>query len=274
MYIRKLGWLVLFLISMRCWSVEVDKKKWGPDFLIVGAQKAGTTALFTYINAHPKVVNHTGEIHFFDLNFDQGTKWYKNQFPERPKSDYLIGDKSPYYLFHPSVPERVFSLYPNIKIIILLRNPIDRAYSQYWMNIRYETETLSFEEAINAEPKRLAGETEKLLLNPGYCSDQHKRFSYLSRGIYVDQIKRWMSFFPSEKILILLSDDLKNNPTHVMNKVFSFLELPNYDKIRFTSKNKGKYPPMDAQTKKQLSKYFHPFNQQLEEFLGIDLNWD
>lgn len=189
----------LWLMSIVSMSQASHEDSWGPDYLLVGAQKSGTTVLFEYINMHPLVINKTAEVHFFDTNYPRGLNWYKSHLCERPSPEYVIGDKSPYYLFHPLVPQRVAHTFPNVKIIMILRNPVDRAYSQYWMNVDVKRETLSFEEAIKAEPKRLAGEKKKMLKDPTYNSQNYQHFSYLSRGVYVNQVKRWLSHFQENK---------------------------------------------------------------------------
>ena len=118
--------LLKFLL-LCCLSVasilHAENDAWAPDYIIVGAQKSGTTVLFSYINDHPMVLNKSGEIHFFDVQFSKGIEWYKKQFPKKPSSEYRIGDKSPYYFFHPLVPQRVAEMFPNVKIIMILRNP-------------------------------------------------------------------------------------------------------------------------------------------------------
>ncbi|MFI5343632.1 MAG: sulfotransferase domain-containing protein [Chlamydiales bacterium] len=263
----------LWLISMVNMSQASIEESWAPNYLLIGAQKSGTTALFQYINMHPLVINKTGEIHFFDNHFNQGLNWYKNHFSKRPSPEYVIGDKSPYYLFHPLAPQRVAATFPNVKIIIILRNPVDRAYSQYWMNINLKEETLSFEEAIKAEPKRLTGERKKILENPAYNSHRYQFFSYLSRGIYVNQIKRWLSYFPRDQILIISSKDLRDKTDEVMNTVYTFLGLPPHILKRYINKHTD-YPPMDKALREQLKEYFQPYNQELEALLGMQFKWD
>lgn len=254
--------------------VHAEDEPWAPDFIIVGAQKSGTTELFRYIKDHPLVVNKRGEIHFFDLQFSKGLGWYKQQFPKRPSPEYKIGDKSPYYLFHPLVPKRVAKMFPNVKILMILRNPTDRAYSQYWHNVRRKREKISFEGVVKAEPQRLEGELEKILKNPKYNSFHYQHSSYLARGIYVDQVKRWLSYFPKEQIMILSSKDLRNDPNGTMARVFEFLGLPVFQDWKQHPDFYNVYPPMDPNTRKELSDYFRPYNQQLEELLNMKFNWD
>lgn len=266
--------LVLTFLGIRI-SVE-GKEKWAPDFIIVGAMKSGTGALRSFIMQHPLILapEDKSEVHFFDLNFEKGPKWYKEQFPERPSPDYLVGEKSPYYIVHPLVPKRMFSLYPKVKVIMILRNPVDRAYSHYQFNRNRDKESLSFEEAIKAESSRLAEEEKKLKQNPLYHSSAYKAYSYLTRGVYVDQIQRWLSYFPSEQILVLSLDDLKVDSKRVTDEVFAFLGLPEYEINPQFDKKKSNYAPMSPETRKKLIKYFQPYNQQLEELLNREFHWD
>ncbi len=266
--------LALFLFIFLFWNVPEVQSAWAPDFIIIGAQKSGTTSLIHYISQHPQVAKTETEIHFFDAHYKYGLEWYKKQFPERKGPDGILGEKSPYYLCHPLVPQRVFENYPEIKIILILRNPVDRAYSQFWMNKRNKSEQLSFEEALAAETGRLEGEYEKIIQDPNYDSYNYRKYSYCTRGIYIDQIRRWFDYFPSEQFLILTLNDLKNDPQGTMAQVFQFLEVPNYALSHYTEENAGKnYPPMDPSTRIQLAKFFEPYNEELEEFLGRKLNW-
>lgn len=258
---------MLFFTSLQA------KEEWSPNYLLIGAQKAGTTALFDYINQHPFVVNKTDEVHFFDTHFTKGKEWYKSKFSKRPDNRYVIGDKSPYYIFHPSVPERVHSYYPGIKIIAILRNPVSRAYSQYWFNRHRNLEELSFKEAINAEPTRLAGEMENILADPEYSGMRYRRKSYLARGRYAEQLERWYALFPKEQIFIVDADDLRNDPQGTLNKVYAFLGLEPHALDLSHNDAHTDYPPMKAGMKKRLQDYFLPYNEALEALLNRKFNW-
>ncbi|KAF0821171.1 putative deacetylase sulfotransferase [Cytobacillus firmus] len=217
------------------------------------------------------------EIHFFDYNYNKGSNWYINQFPLLPSNkDIITGEATPYYLFHPLVPERTFNLLPNVKIIVLLRNPIDRAYSHYQMEYKRGIENLSFENAVKVEKKRLSNEIEKMLQNKFYKSKNHQFFSYLSRGIYVDQLKTWMSIFSKEQFLIIKSEDFYLNPSAILKNVITFLELPSreFNEYKeFKIHNEGHYSEMDSIIREKLIAFFQPHNQRLFEFLKRDFGW-
>lgn len=238
-----------------------------PDYIIIGAQKSGTSSLQNYLLKHPRIISclHK-EVHFFDDNFDKGEKWYKAHFPISKKNKKKItGESSPSYIYHPLVAERVFKMAPKIKLIVLLRNPINRAYSHYNMIFDSGYENLSFEKAIAVEEKRLEGYD--------YCSYKFKCFSYLLRSKYVDQLKRWFKFFKKEQILVIRSEDLFLDPQRELSKVFKFLELPDHKIKTFKKINKNKYDKMDKSTKRFLSEYFKPYNKKLYEFLDKGFKW-
>jgi len=159
-----------------------------PDFLIIGAQKCGTTSLYRYLIQHPQIEPAIKkEIHYFDLNYNKPIQWYLNQFPAlKTQSDRITGEATPYYIFHPHAPYRIKEHMPDAKIIVLLRNPVDRAYSHYHYAVERYGETLSFEEALDIENERLAGEMEKFQKNPYYKSRNYRCFSYQKRGIYIE----------------------------------------------------------------------------------------
>ncbi len=255
-----------------------------PDFIIIGAQKGGTTSLYNLLIGHPCIASAlVKEVHFFDKNFMKGITWYKAHFPsflykyyakKMHGLNFITGEASPYYIFHPHAPKRISEIVPRVKIIVLLRNPIDRAYSHYHEEVRREREPLSFEDAIKREWERINGEMGKMLEDENYYSFNHQYYSYLSRGIYVDQLKVWMNFFPKEQILILKSEDFYSYPETTLRRVVEFLNLPGWDPKDYRKYNESKYPKMNATTRKYLIDYFLPHNQRLYEYLGMDFEWD
>lgn len=267
-----------------------------PDFLIIGGQRCGTSSLYYYLTEHPGVISaSTKEIHFFDDSYTKGLDWYRAQFPtvaykhyvERiRKNHFLTGEASPYYLFHPHAPQRIVSALPNVKLIVLLRNPIDRAYSQHWLEVMGQFESLSFEEAVRREPERTAGEREKMLQDENYHSYSHRRFTYLARGVYVDQLQYWMNYYPREQFLIIKTEDLYKKSAEIVRQTLEFLGVPadkidtnrEYKKYKVPSKKGYKTqdsaPAMDPKVREYLVEYFRPHNARLYEFLGRDFGWD
>ncbi len=257
-----------------------------PDFLIIGTQRGGTTSLYHYLQAHPGIAPATTkEIHFFDRRYSKGLAWYRGHFPtkieryyaERLRGrDFVTGEATPSYLFHPHAPKRIAQALPRVKLIVLLRNPVDRAYSQYYHAVEHGFERLSFEEAIKDEEERTATERAKILQDEDYESYDYKHRSYLSRGIYVDQLQIWMSLFPREQFLILKSEDFYADPASSVKQVLAFLNLPEAElgKQVYKQYNNNSYSRMDAALRQRLIAYFEPHNARLYDFLGIDFGWD
>jgi hypothetical protein len=262
-----------------------------PEFVIIGAQKGGTTFLYQLLSQHPLVEPAASkELHFFDNLFDLGTEWYRRCFPQ-PKwkngQRVITGEGTPYYLSHPHAARRTAEVVPQARLIALLRNPVDRAYSHYQMGVRRGYEHLKFEEAIEAEEARLQGERDRMLEDERYDSFEHQRFSYLSRGIYVDQLVRWSEFFSKEQMLVLQSEEFFEHPQAILKVVLTFLDLPHWepedleprgehdkDKYKRIKRNKGEYADaMDPATRRCLEEYFEPHNKRLYDYLGIDFGW-
>jgi hypothetical protein len=248
-----------------------------PSALIIGAQRSGTTSLFNYLAQHPDVLPPLGkEIHYFDLHYARGLRWYRGRFPfsHRLRAPAMTVDASPYYLPHPLAPERAAQLLPDVKLVAVLRNPVERAFSHYQHEVRDGRESLSFVEAIDREAERLAGEEERLQREPGYYSHNHHRFSYTRRGRYVDQLRRWARHFPRSSFLVVQSERLFREPAFESARVYRFLGLRPHALERYTAFYQGKYErglPPDLRAR--LSTYFEPHNQELYRWLGEEFDW-
>ncbi len=254
-----------------------------PGFIIFGARKCGTTFLYRNLAGHPNVLPALKkEVRYFDLNYDKGERWYRAHFPTAAGAGLaarlwagpvLTGESSPYYMFEPRVPWRVRALLPGVRLIALLRDPVRRAYSHYHHQLRRGVETLSFEAAIDREPERLAGETERLLREESYVSYNHQKFSYLASGRYADQLEAWYEVFAPEQILVLRSEAMYADPVGTLRRVLDFLGLPR-KAVRVLRDNVPKrYRPMAPATRERLRAYFEPHNRRLYALLrrrGID----
>ena len=254
-----------------------------PDFVIAGAQRSGTTTLYNYLTQHRLVLRaFEQEIHFFDDQFDYGLDWYRAHFPLAVRRNLLArihggppitGEASGYYLLHPHAIRRISGTLPKAKLILLLRNPIERAWAHYHQSVR-KGESLSFEEALRSEEERLAGERDKMLADETYVSLKYRRYSYLTRGLYADQIKRVRFFFPSEQVLVLKSERLLfDDPSSVLAEVTDFLRLPSWSPKVFT-RSRDFYPPIPVETRRWLANYFLEHNQRLYEQEGVDFGWE
>ena len=250
-----------------------------PDFLIIGAQKGGTTYLYNILRRHPYFkAAIRKEIHFFDTpRFRQGVDWYRTHFPQQQERNgrrIITGEASPYYLFYPLAARRVAETIPQVKLIALLRNPVDRAYSDYQHTFRQGNETLSFKEALELEEARLLGEKEKILADENYRSINYRRFSYIARGIYVDQLEEWHKYFDAKQLLILKSEDFFACPSETLDLVLEFLGLPERDFALEGKRNEGGYSdPMEPDTRRWLEDFYEPHNRRLYEYLGRDFAW-
>jgi hypothetical protein len=244
-----------------------------PGTVILGAQKSGTTSLHYYLVQHPGVTAPLRkEVHYFDSNFERGEGWYRAHFGPTDVLSLNL-DSSPYYLFHPAVPQRLHALLPQVKLIVLLRDPVRRAYSHYWHERDKDREKLSFEDAVAAEPGRIDAAHEALAQGSIAHSAEHQHFSYLARGRYAEQLERWFATFPREQFLILRFEELAREPLAVLNRTLGFLGLPPATTVSLEARHKRSYPPMAESTAARLREYFEPYNRNLETLLGRSMGW-
>ena len=247
-----------------------------PNFLVIGVMKGGTTSLFQYLAKHPQInPPFRKEIKFFDLHYAQGLNWYRAHFPLKTKmvDGSVTGEATPYYIFHPLAAKRISQDLPNVKLITILRNPVERAYSHYNHMVRVGRENLSFDDALERESERLFQEEEKIMSNPKYSTFKHLHYSYKARGRYVEQVTRWLNVFHREQMLFLSSEELYENAAAVYNKAIEFLGLPRWEPENFKAFNQGKYDGLSVATRERLARYFEPYNQQLYDLLKIDFGW-
>jgi len=257
-----------------------------PDFYVIGAAKSGTSSLYEYIIQHPSIQPAvTKETHFFDRYYDRGINWYRVCFPFKShkfivknlnKKKFITGEATPRYIDHPQAPKRIKELTPNAKFFVLLRNPIDRAYSQYNMNSRGDAETLSFEEAIKQETERTQGEYKKMEDDENYYSRPYFKYSYLERGIYVNKLQRWMKYFSKEQFLVIKSEDMLKKPNETYQQIVKFLNLAPWVLKEYKQYRAASYKKtlMNPETRKQLRDFFKPHNEKLYKFLGKNFEWD
>lgn len=273
----------------RAYRLSTSWMRLMPHFMIIGAQKGGTTSLYQYLVEHPCIAPiYIKEPHFFDIYYNRSLGWYRSHFPTSlekyfvehvHKHDFITGEASPYYMVHPLAPARIAKLLPNVKLILVLRNPVDRAYSQYQHQLRQPgVEPLSFEEAIDREEERLAGELQKIRENPYYFSFNHRHYSYLTRGRYIDYLPTWLKLFPREQFLFLRSEDLYRDPAAVVHETLQFLNMPQTalkePKDEYRLYNGASYAKLNPSTRERLVEYFKPYNARLYEFLERDFGWD
>jgi len=247
-----------------------------PNYLIIGAVKSGTSSLYSYLIEHPNVKPAlTKQIHFFDKYYDRGINWYKTNFPLKlSMKGNITGEATPFYFIHPLAPQRILKISPQVKLIVMLRNPIDRAYSHYQMEARHDKEKFSFEKAIEMENSWIEDQFKKLKNNSNYYNQDFFSRSYLYTGLYYEHLKRWIEVFPKERYLIVNSDEFNEKPDLWYNKTLEFLELPKYSLKKYEKMKKGKYSPMKESTRKNLQEFYKPHNEKLYKYLSINFNWD
>ena len=186
-----------------------------PDFIIAGAQKCGTTSLHRYLSAHPRLFlpRRPQELHYFDFdaNFKKGIDWYAAYFVGAGNGQ-KIGQTSPLYLYDERVPARIAETLPDARIIVLLRDPVARAYSHYWHQVKKGTEHMHFAEALASEQQRIARDY-----------DARRQYSYVDRGRYVQQLDRFARLFPRTQLLVLGTEALGRKPLEVLGRCFDFL---------------------------------------------------
>jgi hypothetical protein len=245
-----------------------------PHFLIIGAQKGGTSTLYASLSTHPEVEGaQKKELHFFDRHYEDGIENYRRQFPKLERGQ-ITGEATPYYIFHPLAPERVARTLPDVKLIAVLRNPVERAYSQYHSEVRKGFEDLpTFEEAIAAEAERLAGERDKVVADPTYESHSLSHHSYLARGIYADQFEKWLEHFSREQLLILRSEVFANRPGRVLRRCEEFLGIERGGAKVQRAGRRGHYEPMSEETRTRLEEFYEPHNRRPQALVGERFRW-
>ena len=252
-----------------------------PNTYIVGAQRCGTTSLFRYLTQHRSVKGPALEkgVHYFDTNFGRGLDWYRSFFPTRRTveaslrlngSEMRILEAAPYYLFHPAVPGRMAEVSPDARIVILVRDPVQRALSHHNHEVKRGFETEDFPTALKLEESRLEGELERMAADPTYVSFAHQHHSYVARGLYEDQVRRYLEFFPAESILIVRTIDLEHDPRGTVSDVLAFLDIPVMGGIDFPRFNARSYPSMDPGIERELRARFAESDAHLAERLGLD----
>ena len=253
-----------------------------PDFLIIGAQKSATTSLLSYIGRHSRVrLGRKKTAHFFDLNFQKGAGWYAGHFPRirpwpislfpsgsRSERNWLTGESCPSYMFLPEVPERVRQLLPDVKLIVILRNPVDRLISQYQHEHRKKRAGEDFEDyiapslAFDWPPK---GDVESL-----------RQRCAVPRGFYADQLRHWQTFFPAQQFLVLFFEELVRNSAETLKRVFEFLglepEAVDTSKVHNSGGGAG-LPQLRPDLRTQLNSLYREKNKGLAEITGQKSFW-
>lgn len=262
------------------WRRMTAAARMRPHYIIIGAQKCGTDSLCSWLEGHPQVAPaKANEIYYFDNHYQRGERWYREHFPlAAGRRLYVTGEATPTYLLHPLAAERMARDLPDVRLIVLLRDPVARAWSHYHHSVRWKFEALPFADAIAAEEQRLEGEEARMRMDQASISKPYRSYSYRKRGLYLEQLRRYYDRFDRKQILVLKSESLFADPQGEFNRVLRFLGLSPMTLRDPPVRNKGHYQGtiMDSapELAKELYDYFRPHNQALYEFLGTDFNWE
>lgn len=254
------------------WSLADVKD---PDFIIIGAGKCGTSSLHVYLMQHPQIVPPIDkEIHFFSHKVGYGKDWYLSHFAPTARSStkLITGEASTSYFHtcHLDTHRTMHRLLPDAKLILLLRDPIDRAISHYHQTVRLGQERRSLEAAIESELNLLQGVADPLSIAEEYWQ---KEFGYLWFSLYYTFTKEWMKLYQAEQFLILDSANFKQMPEQTMNEVYEFLEIPPHKLESYPKYNSGSYPSTETKIRSRLSDFFALYNQNLEDLLERKFGW-
>ncbi len=245
-----------------------------PSFLIIGGQRCGTTTLFRILTQHPSVVRPTVTkgTGYFEKNHHRGERWYRAHFPIR-RIGRVTFESSGYYSFHPLAPERIASDLPDVKIVMMVRDPAERAFSAYKHEFARGYETEPFERALELEPERLAGEVERMRAEPGYESVSHRHHAYVTRGQYADQLLRFEMALGMERLHVIDADRFFADPAVESTRLSEFLGLPAWAPETVERWNARPSAPMPRDVRNRLYDYFAPYDGALERYLGGLPSW-
>ena len=255
-----------------------------PSFIVVGAQRAGTTSLFRALISHPLIhsANYHKGVNYFDVNYTRDFSWYQGHFPTVASlrrrgrggpDEPMTFEASGYYMFHPCAAERMASHLPEVRVIAMLRDPVERAFSAYKHESARGFETESFERALDLENERLAGQVERMVADPNFHSFSHRHQAYLRRGQYAEQLQRLGAHFPTEQIHVLESESFFEHPEETYSAVLDFLGVPQVLPDRFDRWNGRPSAPMAEETRARLRDHFASHDRALATQLGREPAW-
>jgi hypothetical protein len=281
--------------AVRSYGVATAARRPLPDFLIIGAKRAGTTSLYYSLLRHPQIapmfpsaerfpMRHDQKgVHFFDAEYARGQRWYRAHFPtegsrsRRARSvgaPVITGEASPYSLYHPLAAERAAALLPaTTRFIVLLRDPVERAHSHYREQFRNGVERLTFEEAIAAEPERTRGEEARIVTEPGYRSYAHEQQSYVAQSEYVVGLNRWFDHFDRKQFLLRRSEDFYEEPQAVYCEILAHLGVEPKPLADDEAWNAAPNSGLDPNTRDMLRERLRPSVDALHQTLGRRFNW-
>jgi hypothetical protein len=271
------------VVSVRVGSATAGRRQL-PSFILAGAQRAGTTSLYRALMSHPLIhsANFHKGVNYFDVNYHRGFAWYQGHFPTTAHlrrgraagpGEPITFEASGYYMFHPCAPERIARHLPDVRILLMLRDPVERAFSAYKHEKARGFEIESFERAIELEEQRLEGEAERMQADPGYQSFSHRHHAYVRRGQYAEQLNRLQRHLPAGQIHVIDSESFFEQPEATYPGVLEFLGLPQVMPDRFDRWNGRPSSPMGEETRSRLREHFAGHDRALTELLGREPAW-
>lgn len=255
-----------------------------PDFFIGGVQKGGTTSLYAALVQHPQIIRAKFKEVFYygnSDNYEKGlghykqffaTSFHKNSLERKLGKRALTLDATTNIFESREAPGRILNDNPKAKIIFILRNPAERAFSQYKMSKKKGWEKATFEQALELEEARIADGLKRANDFHGH-NYAFQRLGYKSRGQYVNYMKNWFAEFPKENILVLNSECFFQNPSAAFENICDFLEIDNKVNVKFDKLNEGSKGQMEEKTKIYLEDYFKPYNEELFTLLKTRYDW-
>jgi hypothetical protein len=256
-----------------------------PSFLVIGGQRCGTTTIFKSLSDHPQVVRPPVEkgTDYYTLYYARGHSWYRGHFATkaagrvrsmRGGGEAVAFEACTYYLFHPFAIERIAQDYPDIKLVAMLRDPVERAFSAYKHEFArgFETEP-DFERALALEDGRLEGEIEKMAADPSYESIPHRHHAYARRGQYAEQLERVFAHFPRSQVHVLESESFFRDPLGEFGQLVDFLGLDKWAPESISQHNARPSEPMPAGAKKRLEAHYASHDDRLAALLGRQPGW-
>jgi hypothetical protein len=255
-----------------------------PQLLIAGGQRCGTTSMYKALVQQPTIFRPVWRkgVHYFDVAFEHDLDWYRGHFPLQAQLDVssrrhgtraVCFESSPYYLFHPLAGERIAASLPDVKLLVLVRDPVERAYSAHAHELARGFEDLPFEAALEAEPVRLAGEVERLRADPSYESVAHRHQAYRQRGEYAPQLARLASLLGHDRLKVVDSHRFFETPQEVYTEVLDWLGVAQTRPATFDRYNGRPRFDMRPDLRSSLEQHFAPYDEQLVPWLGRRPSW-
>jgi hypothetical protein len=256
-----------------------------PSFLIVGGARCGSTSMWIALNQHPAVFGpwkQEKHLNYFDDWYQRGMPWYQSHFPLRARARRatrgaglmpVAFEATPDYMYHPLAPERIARDLPGVKLLAMLRDPVERAGSQHAYQMADGHEKEPFEKALELEDVRLDGEVEHMLADPSYHSFSYQHFGYRARGYYADQLERLAKLVGRDRIHVIDSDDFFTDPGPVYDQTIEFLGLPHRGHPPFGQHNARPRGAMPETTRAALEEHFRPHDERLIPWLGREPSW-